>query len=96
MKTLNFDKVEGDVHVGFNTLFAELIKEGAPYTLSLANRLYGEQSCEFLEVRQGASHRQLSHCLYSVTSYCPNMNSFHKGSVNLQSYCHRLWPLTLP
>ncbi len=30
---------------------SELKKPGAPYVLSLANRLYGEQSYQFVEVR---------------------------------------------
>ncbi|XP_042560383.1 leukocyte elastase inhibitor-like [Clupea harengus] len=41
--------IEGDVHVAFNKLFAELNKEGAPYALSLANRLYGEKTYKFVE-----------------------------------------------
>ncbi|XP_076146258.1 leukocyte elastase inhibitor-like isoform X3 [Alosa pseudoharengus] len=48
-KSLNLHKAEGDVHVGFSKLFAELNQEGAPYALSLANRLYGEQSYQFVE-----------------------------------------------
>ncbi|XP_042566164.1 leukocyte elastase inhibitor-like, partial [Clupea harengus] len=40
---------DGDFHVGFNKLFAELNKEGAPYALSLANRLYGEKTYKFVE-----------------------------------------------
>ncbi len=30
---------------------SELKKPGAPYVLSLANRLYGDQSYQFVEVR---------------------------------------------
>ncbi|XP_042560391.1 leukocyte elastase inhibitor-like [Clupea harengus] len=48
-ETLNLNKVEGDVHVAFNKLLAELNKEGAPYALSLANRLYGEKTYKFVE-----------------------------------------------
>ncbi|XP_042560392.1 leukocyte elastase inhibitor-like [Clupea harengus] len=48
-ETLNLNKVEGDVHVAFNKLFAELNKEGAPYALILANRLYGEKTYKFVE-----------------------------------------------
>ncbi|XP_061095421.1 leukocyte elastase inhibitor-like isoform X2 [Conger conger] len=40
---------DDDIHAGFNKLMSELNKEGAPYALSLANRLYGEQSYEFVE-----------------------------------------------
>ncbi|XP_042560394.1 leukocyte elastase inhibitor-like [Clupea harengus] len=48
-ETLNLNKVEGDVHVAFNKLLAELNKEGAPYALILANRLYGEKTYKFVE-----------------------------------------------
>uniref|UniRef100_A0A674P9S8 Serpin B6 n=1 Tax=Takifugu rubripes TaxID=31033 RepID=A0A674P9S8_TAKRU len=36
-----------DVHVSFSQLLNELHKENAPYALSVANRLYGEQSYQF-------------------------------------------------
>ncbi len=39
------------IHSSFNKLMSELKKPGAPYVLSLANRLYGEQSYQFVEVR---------------------------------------------
>ncbi|XP_061094993.1 serpin B6-like [Conger conger] len=42
-------EADDDIHAGFNKLMSELNKEGAPYALSLANRLYGEQSYEFVE-----------------------------------------------
>uniref|UniRef100_A0A8C1XPC7 Leukocyte elastase inhibitor n=1 Tax=Cyprinus carpio TaxID=7962 RepID=A0A8C1XPC7_CYPCA len=41
-------KVISHLHV-FNKLMSELKKPGAPYVLSLANRLYGEQSYQFVE-----------------------------------------------
>ena len=37
------------IHSSFNKLMSELKKPGAPYVLSLANRLYGEQSYQFVE-----------------------------------------------
>ncbi|XP_026083769.1 leukocyte elastase inhibitor-like isoform X2 [Carassius auratus] len=37
------------IHSGFNKLMSELNKPGVPYVLSLANRLYGEQSYQFVE-----------------------------------------------
>ncbi|KAI4823322.1 hypothetical protein KUCAC02_011915 [Chaenocephalus aceratus] len=40
---------EEDVHASFSRLLSELIKDDAPYALSLANRLYGEQSYQFVE-----------------------------------------------
>ncbi|KAG7488632.1 hypothetical protein MATL_G00036250 [Megalops atlanticus] len=49
MQTLHFHKAGDDIHAGFSKLIAELNKEGAPYALSMANRLYGEKSCTFVE-----------------------------------------------
>uniref|UniRef100_A0A672ST71 Serpin B6 n=1 Tax=Sinocyclocheilus grahami TaxID=75366 RepID=A0A672ST71_SINGR len=43
----NPPKPEDQIHSSFNKLMSELKKPGAPYVLSLANRLYGEQSYQF-------------------------------------------------
>lgn len=51
LQTLHFGKADADVHVGFSKLTSELNKAESPYTLSLASRLYGEQSYQFVEVR---------------------------------------------
>ncbi|KAI1889022.1 hypothetical protein AGOR_G00174780 [Albula goreensis] len=48
-ETLHFHKAEDDIHAGFRKLISDLNKENAPYALSLANRLYGEQSFQFVE-----------------------------------------------
>ncbi|KAL1258619.1 hypothetical protein QQF64_009196 [Cirrhinus molitorella] len=37
------------IHSSFNKLMSELNKPGVPYALNLANRLYGEQSYQFVE-----------------------------------------------
>ncbi|KTF79069.1 hypothetical protein cypCar_00045284 [Cyprinus carpio] len=42
-------KIEDQIHSSFNKLMSELKKPGAPYVLSLANYLYGEQSYQFVE-----------------------------------------------
>ncbi|XP_029934731.1 leukocyte elastase inhibitor-like [Myripristis murdjan] len=42
-------KAQDDVHVKFSKLIKELNKARAPYSLSLANRLYGDQSYQFVE-----------------------------------------------
>ncbi|TRY58572.1 hypothetical protein DNTS_000412 [Danionella cerebrum] len=42
-------KAEEKVHSGFHHFIQELNKPGVPYTLSLANRLYGEQRYQFVE-----------------------------------------------
>uniref|UniRef100_A0A668AQJ1 Serpin B6 n=1 Tax=Myripristis murdjan TaxID=586833 RepID=A0A668AQJ1_9TELE len=41
--------VTDDVHVKFSKLIKELNKAGAPYSLSLANRLYGDKSYRFVK-----------------------------------------------
>ncbi|XP_076868207.1 leukocyte elastase inhibitor-like isoform X2 [Brachyhypopomus gauderio] len=48
-QSLHFNKSKDDVHIGFDKLLSVLNKAGAPYTLSLANRLYGEKSYKFVE-----------------------------------------------
>ncbi|XP_077479892.1 leukocyte elastase inhibitor-like isoform X2 [Stigmatopora argus] len=42
-------KGDDDVHANFAKLLVELNKPGVPYSLSVANRLYGEQSYQFVE-----------------------------------------------
>ncbi|XP_073703806.1 leukocyte elastase inhibitor-like [Garra rufa] len=42
-------KTEEQIHSSFNQLMSELNKPGVPYALSLANRLYGDQSYQFVE-----------------------------------------------
>lgn len=39
-----------NIHEKFNQLLKELNKANAPYALSVANRLYGEQSYKFVQV----------------------------------------------
>lgn len=41
---------QDDVHTSFAQLLSELNKPDAPYSLSVANRLYGEKSYQFVEV----------------------------------------------
>ncbi|XP_043082732.1 serpin peptidase inhibitor, clade B (ovalbumin), member 1, like 3 isoform X2 [Puntigrus tetrazona] len=48
-RTLHFPEAEGEIHAGFTKLLSELNRAGAPYALSLASRLYGEQSFAFVE-----------------------------------------------
>ncbi|KAM9839666.1 serpin peptidase inhibitor, clade B (ovalbumin), member 1, like 3 [Aulostomus maculatus] len=49
LKCLKADNEKDDVHANFTQLLSQLVKEDAPYALSIANRLYGEQSYKFLE-----------------------------------------------
>lgn len=46
LKTHN---IQDDIHASFAKLLSELNKADAPYALSVANRLYGEQSYQFVE-----------------------------------------------
>ncbi|XP_067108385.1 leukocyte elastase inhibitor-like isoform X2 [Osmerus mordax] len=48
-ESLHLHKTKDEVHVAFGKLMAELNKKDAPYALSLANRLYGEQTYEFVK-----------------------------------------------
>ncbi|XP_046899740.1 leukocyte elastase inhibitor-like [Hypomesus transpacificus] len=48
-ESLHLHKTEDDVHVAFSKLMAQLNKKKAPYALSLANRLYGEQTYQFVK-----------------------------------------------
>ncbi|XP_042256106.1 leukocyte elastase inhibitor-like isoform X2 [Thunnus maccoyii] len=48
-KCLKPQNGEDDVHANFAQLLNEFKKPDAPYALSLANRLYGEQSYQFVE-----------------------------------------------
>ncbi|KAK7146736.1 hypothetical protein R3I94_009544 [Phoxinus phoxinus] len=43
------ETTEDQIHSSFNKFMSELNKPGVPYALSLANRLYGEQSYQFVE-----------------------------------------------
>ncbi|XP_023418883.1 serpin B9-like isoform X2 [Cavia porcellus] len=47
VQALGLSSVE-DPHGGFQSLLPQVHKPGAPYSLSIANRLFGEESCEFL------------------------------------------------
>ncbi|XP_077055295.1 serpin peptidase inhibitor, clade B (ovalbumin), member 1, like 3 [Siphateles boraxobius] len=48
-RTLHFAEAEAETHAGFGKLLSEMIRAEAPYTLTLANRLYGEKSYSFTE-----------------------------------------------
>ncbi|XP_051721333.1 leukocyte elastase inhibitor-like isoform X1 [Ctenopharyngodon idella] len=43
------EKTEDQIHLSFHKFMSELNKPGVPYVLSVANRLYGEQSYQFVE-----------------------------------------------
>uniref|UniRef100_A0A671S5Q8 Serpin B6 n=1 Tax=Sinocyclocheilus anshuiensis TaxID=1608454 RepID=A0A671S5Q8_9TELE len=60
------------IHSSFNKLMSELKKLGAPYVLSLANRLYGEQSYQFTQTKPVKMMRQKSKF---PLAFIPEMNS---------------------
>uniref|UniRef100_G3NAY2 Leukocyte elastase inhibitor n=1 Tax=Gasterosteus aculeatus TaxID=69293 RepID=G3NAY2_GASAC len=70
VKTLTFNVSavipKDDVHVSFAQLLSELNKAGAPYALSVANRLYGEKSYEFVEDYLGSTKKHYSAELEAV------------------------------
>uniref|UniRef100_A0A3B4ZRD1 Serpin domain-containing protein n=1 Tax=Stegastes partitus TaxID=144197 RepID=A0A3B4ZRD1_9TELE len=47
---LKTEAYKAEVHSEFGKLLRDLNKSDAPYALSVANRLYGEQSYQFVEV----------------------------------------------
>ncbi|KAL7373718.1 hypothetical protein ABVT39_013319 [Epinephelus coioides] len=49
LKCLKTKDTKDDVHAGFAQLLSAVNKADAPYALSVANRLYGEQSYKFVE-----------------------------------------------
>lgn len=49
LKTLKTLDINDDLHSSFGQLLSELNKANAPYALSVANRLYGEQSYQFVQ-----------------------------------------------
>ncbi|KAG7216725.1 hypothetical protein INR49_021108 [Caranx melampygus] len=57
---------EGEVHASFAQLLSELNKKDAPYALSVANRLYGEQSYQFVEDFLGLTRKHYQAELESV------------------------------
>ncbi|XP_041101208.1 leukocyte elastase inhibitor-like [Polyodon spathula] len=48
-QSVHFNKSQDDVHSGFRALISDINKQGAPYKLCLANRLYGEKSFDFVK-----------------------------------------------
>ncbi|XP_047468057.1 leukocyte elastase inhibitor-like isoform X2 [Mugil cephalus] len=49
LKCLKPQNPQDEIHSSFKQLLSSLIKDNAPYALSLANRLYGEQTYRFIE-----------------------------------------------
>ncbi|KAM6953693.1 leukocyte elastase inhibitor-like [Aplochiton taeniatus] len=84
-ESLHLHKAEDDVHVSFSKLMAELNKAGAPYALSLANRLYGEQSYQFVQDFLGDTKKHYNAELESVDF----VNNSETARVNINSWVEK-------
>ncbi|KAL1006329.1 hypothetical protein UPYG_G00070900 [Umbra pygmaea] len=65
-QSLHLNKAKDDVHIGYSKLMSELNKEGAPYKLNIANRLYGEKSYQFVETFLSATKKHYNAELEAV------------------------------
>lgn len=76
------------IHAGFAQLLSEFNKPYALYTISLANRLYGEQSYQFVEVCVCSCVCVVKACLYLH-------NSINRWGSQLQPYNLVIWIIYL-
>ncbi|XP_034429048.1 leukocyte elastase inhibitor-like isoform X2 [Hippoglossus hippoglossus] len=66
LKSLKTKHCQDNVHADFSKLLNALNKADAPYSLSVANRLYGEQSYQFVEDFLGETRKHYDAELESV------------------------------
>ncbi|KAM9713061.1 serpin peptidase inhibitor, clade B (ovalbumin), member 1, like 3 [Menidia menidia] len=66
LKVLKTQGCQDEVHSSFAQLLSELNKSDAPYALSVANRLYGEQSFQFVEDFLGKTRKHYNAELETV------------------------------
>lgn len=71
-----------EVHKGFGELLKDLHKQDAPYALSVANRLYGEQSYQFVEDFLEGTRKHYKAELEPV-DFCSN---FEAARVNINNW----------
>ncbi|XP_071341834.1 serpin peptidase inhibitor, clade B (ovalbumin), member 1, like 3 isoform X2 [Trachinotus anak] len=76
---------QDDVHSGFAQLLSELNKPDAPYALSVANRLYGEQSYQFVEGFLAETKKHYNTELESVNF----QSSPEEARVNINSWVEK-------
>ncbi|XP_069554094.1 leukocyte elastase inhibitor-like [Brachyistius frenatus] len=79
------DDDDDDVHASFAKLLTELHQADAPYALSLANRLYGEQSYQFVEDYLAETKKHYDAELESVDF----SNSAEEARVNINSWVEK-------
>ncbi|KAM7390750.1 hypothetical protein PAMA_008781 [Pampus argenteus] len=82
LKTQTF---QDDVHTSFSQLLSELNKPDAPYALSVANRLYGEQSYQFVEEFLAETRKHYNAELESVDF----KSSAEAARVNINSWVEK-------
>ncbi|XP_061569378.1 leukocyte elastase inhibitor-like isoform X2 [Cololabis saira] len=71
-ESLKTGDCKDDLHTSFAQLLSQLNKSGAPYVLSVANRLYGEQSYQFVEDFLGKTRKHYKaelECMDFTKSY---------------------------
>uniref|UniRef100_A0A3Q0RQ73 Serpin B6 n=1 Tax=Amphilophus citrinellus TaxID=61819 RepID=A0A3Q0RQ73_AMPCI len=74
-----------DVHSSFAQLLSELNKSDAPYSLSVANRLYGEQSYQFVEDFLGKTRKHYNAELEAVNF----IESYDAARLNINSWVEK-------
>ncbi|XP_029384870.1 leukocyte elastase inhibitor-like isoform X1 [Echeneis naucrates] len=82
LKCLKTSDSQDDIHTAFAQLLNELNKDSAPYALSVANRLYGEQSYKFVEEFLGSTRKHYNAELESVDF----KNSYEAARLNINSW----------
>ncbi|XP_054478806.1 leukocyte elastase inhibitor-like isoform X1 [Anoplopoma fimbria] len=75
---------QDDVHASFAQLLSEINKADAPYALSVANRLYGEQSYLFVQDYLGQTKKHYSAELESVDF----VGSSEAARLNINKWVH--------
>ncbi|XP_061569374.1 leukocyte elastase inhibitor-like isoform X1 [Cololabis saira] len=85
LKSLKTKDCKDDLHTSFGQLLSELNKPGTPYALSVANRLYGEQSYQFVEEFLGKTRTHYKAELESVDF----MKSAEAARLNINSWVEK-------
>ncbi|XP_051796676.1 leukocyte elastase inhibitor-like isoform X23 [Acanthochromis polyacanthus] len=82
---LKTEACKAEVHSDFGQLLSELNKSDAPYALSVANRLYGEQSYQFVQEFLGKTRKHYNAELESVDF----ITDYEKARFNINSWVEK-------
>ncbi|XP_039858684.1 leukocyte elastase inhibitor-like isoform X3 [Simochromis diagramma] len=85
LKCLKTKDCQDDVHSSFAQLLSVLNKSDAPYSLSVANRLYGEQSYQFVKDFLGKTKKHYNAELEAVDF----IKSFDAARLNINSWVEK-------